>query len=486
MVRCRLLSLLWLSLSSSLIYFAKGHIEMKSPPSRESIYSKLLQQNSKIDYDIKSPLDPKTRPFPCQGKPAGPPVATYKAGDVIRVELAGEGAHGGGHCQFAISYDTGLTWAVIKTIIRTCMLEGMEFQVPLPSTAGSSDNAVFAWTWVNAMGDREYYMNCADIRIVGRPDGYIHGTQLLLVNYPGYKTLPEFYQYDGRELFSQLENVTIRPRKSNVKKYWSRHVRNQPGEIQMALSVERGGKQAKATIMGKHHAMATARADVNIVPHNRGFHRVTSFAAQPTPNIQYAVFPNQNRLPTHPATKSISAVKGSSRVKLFPLWWTKSLPKATAKPLHKVLPTQPLAIKKHDRKKPIKKGDRGKKRKKKKKKKTTREVKRDVYIKVREEDIQNHPAYGRYQYTNQPLKAPSGSINGKDIGVVINIGGGGGGGSGGDGADANDGQEDQEVSDQNGGGDGGRGGNGGRGGRGGSGGSGGGGGGGGRGGRGGT
>lgn len=43
---------------------------------------------------------------------------------------------------------------------------------------------------MNAIGNREYYMNCADIRIIGnRGPGQIKGTPLKIANMPGYPVI---------------------------------------------------------------------------------------------------------------------------------------------------------------------------------------------------------------------------------------------------------------------------------------------------------
>ncbi|KAJ2783303.1 hypothetical protein GGI15_002640, partial [Coemansia interrupta] len=67
----------------------------------------------------------------------------------------------------------------------------LNFEVPLPANLPGTDHAVFAWTWVNASGNREFYMNCADIAISG-PAGSFTGKQMTILNYPGYPVVPEF------------------------------------------------------------------------------------------------------------------------------------------------------------------------------------------------------------------------------------------------------------------------------------------------------
>ena len=66
--------------------------------------------------------------------------------------FAGTATHGGGSCQFSLSYDGGNTWAVIHSIIGGCPLNSAyTFSVPTNIPSG---NALFAWTWFNKLGNR--------------------------------------------------------------------------------------------------------------------------------------------------------------------------------------------------------------------------------------------------------------------------------------------------------------------------------------------
>ncbi|KAJ2557299.1 hypothetical protein EV175_001430 [Coemansia sp. RSA 1933] len=62
----------------------------------------------------------------------------------------------------------------------------------LPSTLPGTDHSVFAWSWVNASGNRELYMNCGDIAVVGSAGSY-SGKEMTIANYgPGYPVIAEF------------------------------------------------------------------------------------------------------------------------------------------------------------------------------------------------------------------------------------------------------------------------------------------------------
>ncbi|KXS11537.1 hypothetical protein M427DRAFT_102281, partial [Gonapodya prolifera JEL478] len=112
-------------------------------------------------------------------------VATYQAGSSISVTLGMGGApHDGGHCQVALSYDNGNTFVVLSTVKRECLrAEGLSYTVPIPDGAPSGD-AIFSWSWINAVGNRECYQDCADVTIQDTDGGSLSGPQLLVVNVP--------------------------------------------------------------------------------------------------------------------------------------------------------------------------------------------------------------------------------------------------------------------------------------------------------------
>ncbi|KAI9226788.1 MAG: hypothetical protein DHS80DRAFT_18183, partial [Piptocephalis tieghemiana] len=139
------------------------------------------------DYDNTSPLyDPKFGgSFPCRHPQPGPISMKVMAGREITVKHGGWDHHLGGHCQYALSYDNGNSFIVIKTITGSCLVEGInQYQVLIPPNAPGAAHVVFAWGWINAEGNRQYYMNCADIRIIARPGSpqVLEGPELLVGN----------------------------------------------------------------------------------------------------------------------------------------------------------------------------------------------------------------------------------------------------------------------------------------------------------------
>ncbi|OTA91711.1 hypothetical protein M434DRAFT_58077, partial [Hypoxylon sp. CO27-5] len=123
-----------------------------------------------IDYSITSPITGAQ--YPCKGwlkllgTPEGASVKTYAPGGQYSMSVEGGAYHNGGSCQLSLSYDKGNTFTVIKSFIGSCpTASGGTFDFSIPSDAPEGDDVVFAWTWVNHTGNREYYMSCAVVTI---------------------------------------------------------------------------------------------------------------------------------------------------------------------------------------------------------------------------------------------------------------------------------------------------------------------------------
>ncbi|KAK9720425.1 hypothetical protein K7432_004121 [Basidiobolus ranarum] len=187
--------------------YAFGHMEMVQPPPRKSKYNPTYTGNP--DYDMVSPLNADKWPYPCRGYGQGGVVQSVNAGSSIAVKIGGSATHEGGHCQFAISYDDS-TFVVLKDVYDDCLIASLDYNVQIPAEAPSG-RATFAWAWINKVGNREYYMNCADIEIKGDANGSISGPKLAVANLPGYPTIPEFSNggYDGRDIFENRPIVKI-------------------------------------------------------------------------------------------------------------------------------------------------------------------------------------------------------------------------------------------------------------------------------------
>ncbi|KAK5658967.1 hypothetical protein OQA88_1785 [Cercophora sp. LCS_1] len=194
MIPKSVLKVVWFALSVS---SSSGHMIMSFPEPYNLNIQPYVQVN---------PLDGHQYPFPCQNLNRYGKVQQVEAGAATLVQFTGGAQHGGGSCQFSISYDdpaengwnTSATFKTIYTIIGGCPAHftdeshnlapaapdnlgrqnsaecgndsGIDcvrqFQVPLPSFL-KNGRATFAWTWFNKVGNREMYMNCAPINITG-------------------------------------------------------------------------------------------------------------------------------------------------------------------------------------------------------------------------------------------------------------------------------------------------------------------------------
>ncbi|KAB8067225.1 hypothetical protein BDV29DRAFT_200510 [Aspergillus leporis] len=144
-----------------------AHMEMNWPyPMRSQFDPK--NKESDIDYDLTSPLESDGSNFPCKGHHRDTPwraTAEYTAGKAYNITLTGSARHSGGSCQLSLSYDDGKTFKVIQSMMGGCpLVSKYDFQMPNDVANGQ---ALFAWSWFNLVGNREMYMNCADVVISG-------------------------------------------------------------------------------------------------------------------------------------------------------------------------------------------------------------------------------------------------------------------------------------------------------------------------------
>ncbi|KAF9080844.1 hypothetical protein BGX23_001596 [Mortierella sp. AD031] len=199
----------------------EAHVALKHPCPRHAKFAGCAAPPNGIeyDYDITTPIGTHDRQnFPmCKNATPATKRQVFKAGQTIKTEYQIGAAHGGGHCQYALSYDKGKTWVVIHTVIRDCLRGNVgadyKVNVKIPSSAPSG-NAMFMWLWNNAIGNRELYSNCVDIKINGKNGGQIKGPAPLIANYgPKSAYIGEFPRpgdKDGAELFAKRKTVTIK------------------------------------------------------------------------------------------------------------------------------------------------------------------------------------------------------------------------------------------------------------------------------------
>lgn len=129
-----------------------------------------------------SPLAPAD--FPCKQRPGVYDITQmnqWNAGETQEVSFLGSAVHGGGSCQFSITTDQEPTidsqWKVIESVVGGCPsnvsanlpanpdgTQAAKFPVKMPEDIPDG-RYTFAWTWINKVGNREFYMNCAPIQV---------------------------------------------------------------------------------------------------------------------------------------------------------------------------------------------------------------------------------------------------------------------------------------------------------------------------------
>ncbi|KAM0276930.1 hypothetical protein ACHAQH_006261 [Verticillium albo-atrum] len=143
-----------------------AHMEMSWPPPLRS--KKNPFAGSDIDYSMTTPLSASGSDYPCKGTlgllgtEAASPVANWQAGQTYNLTIEGGANHNGGSCQASLSFDGGKTFKVIQSYVGGCPPPGTStYDFTLPDDTPAADDALFAWTWFNQVGNREMYMNCA-------------------------------------------------------------------------------------------------------------------------------------------------------------------------------------------------------------------------------------------------------------------------------------------------------------------------------------
>lgn len=129
-----------------------------------------------------SPLAPGD--YPCKQRAGVYDVTEmnqWNAGETKTVSFIGSAVHGGGSCQFSLTTDTEPTeasqWKVIHSVVGGCPSNATgnlpedpnghgaaTFPVTMPDNIADG-RYTFAWTWINKVGNREFYMNCAPVQV---------------------------------------------------------------------------------------------------------------------------------------------------------------------------------------------------------------------------------------------------------------------------------------------------------------------------------
>jgi hypothetical protein len=191
----KLISLAILMLA--LVATVQAHIGMLWPPVRGGVippYNKKAPgYNGRFSAFIGYRDSTYTVKFPCGGYPKGP-VTKVQAGKVVNVRFyasdmklskwswmigkqpskpssrsseISQARHGGGMCEFSLSYDGGRTYRLIGRYNRSCPDIYYYWPVKIPANAPpctNYGNCLFVWSWTANILP-QYYHNCADIRL---------------------------------------------------------------------------------------------------------------------------------------------------------------------------------------------------------------------------------------------------------------------------------------------------------------------------------
>ncbi|KAF9353249.1 hypothetical protein BGX34_011711 [Mortierella sp. NVP85] len=175
-----------------------GHMAMGYPPAQGFDVA-----NQKADGIIHAFMGFEGKPFPCGGYGKGA-VTTLKAGEIINVrfwnfdmkkenygqmpykEGLKSARHGGGACEFSLSYDGGKKWGVIAQYTKSCPDIYYEWPVLIPPNireCKNSNKCLFSWSWVAAKIG-QFYHHCSNVIIEGSPTGIVPSLNMTVVDTP--------------------------------------------------------------------------------------------------------------------------------------------------------------------------------------------------------------------------------------------------------------------------------------------------------------
>ncbi|KAK0708030.1 hypothetical protein B0H67DRAFT_472737, partial [Lasiosphaeris hirsuta] len=197
---------------AALLGLANGHMIMNTPTPYNFHKSSPLVQVNPLGVGF---------PFPCQSLSTVEDMTSITAGQSQLVKFTGGAQHGGGSCQFSLTYEypppaDKSKWKTIYTLIGGCPVSaagnlppatpdqdgranspqcgndsGVEcirqFNIPIPKDVPNG-NATFAWTWLNKIGNRELYMTCSPVSITGGSDStafFDSLPEMFVANIPG-------------------------------------------------------------------------------------------------------------------------------------------------------------------------------------------------------------------------------------------------------------------------------------------------------------
>ncbi|KAG0287460.1 hypothetical protein BGZ96_008596 [Linnemannia gamsii] len=200
----------WMVLAATVLLAqsAMAHMGLLFPMGRGSIGDKKHFDNEAhafIGYN-------KKRTLPCNGYNQVGPITKFKAGEVVYARFWGpalkddyddhlpnkpgknehqinQARHGGGFCQFSLSYDGGKTFHLIGEYKESCPDFYYSWPIRIPKNAPSCKErgkCLLVWSWT-AVNVPQFYINCADVVIDGDDKGKLKtGKGIEIVDAPGH------------------------------------------------------------------------------------------------------------------------------------------------------------------------------------------------------------------------------------------------------------------------------------------------------------
>jgi hypothetical protein len=150
----------------------------------------------------------------------------------------------------------------------------MTYEFPLPSNTPSGLATVF-WTWVNAIGNREYYMECADVNIQNNnnQNSIVSGKELVIANILNYPIIPEFPSpgmYSGIDLFERAKPFSISrsPTNANSRPITTQSAITRPTSNVISRPITTQSAITRPTTNAISRPVATSNPILRILPTN--------------------------------------------------------------------------------------------------------------------------------------------------------------------------------------------------------------------------
>lgn len=119
--------------------------------------------------------------YPCAASSYDMAPTEWKAGSTMPIKVMGGATHGGGSCQYSITPDLkpsrDTQFKVLHSVIGGCITSTNTNESPSDKFEGNpvvnvklpedlpAGKYTFSWSWLNKIGNREFYQNCAPITV---------------------------------------------------------------------------------------------------------------------------------------------------------------------------------------------------------------------------------------------------------------------------------------------------------------------------------